>query len=472
MEQILNVGIIGGGVSGSVIALKLAELGMDSVLFEQEDSLVNGPPFCHLHAGGNLYPDISDNECRLLMKQSIEMAKMFPQSIDERPTFFSVPKAAKYEPSTIEARLNMLVSYYKELIKNDASNEIINTPETYFKKYSREDLTTLLQEPSVKQPQTVDEWMRNTLNVIDVDKLKTPVFMVQEYGWNMFRLAAQAQLGLTESNNCSLKLNTKVEKIIDVKDQELAYNWEILANGVSHKVKYLVNACGFRTANIDAALQVKSERLIEFKAAYVSKWDHLEEAIPELIFHGERGTPNGMAQLTPYCDNYFQIHGMTTDITLFKGGVLKTGEELQPAFSKEINQKINKNWDKEELTLRTENAIQYVTEFVPDFESASPGGPAFYGAQQVVGNDINLRVAEVSFPSKAYARCEIIKASSALTVANKIIENLEEEGIKSKGIKPPALNKISKTEIDEMAEKLAVLRGYPKSLSMLIIDKD
>ena len=120
MEQILNVGIIGGGVSGSVIALKLAELGMDSVLFEQEDSLVNGPPFCHLHAGGNLYPDISDNECRLLMKQSIEMAKMFPQSIDERPTFFSVPKAAKYEPSTIEARLNMLVSYYKELIKNDA----------------------------------------------------------------------------------------------------------------------------------------------------------------------------------------------------------------------------------------------------------------------------------------------------------------------------------------------------------------
>ena len=76
-----------------------------------------------------------------------------------------------------------------------------------------------------------------------------------------------------------------------------------------------------------------------------------------------------------------------------------------------------------------ENAIKFVTEFVPTFKSATVGGPPLYGAQQIHGNDPNLRVGEVSFPSKSYARSEIIKASSALTVANQIIDKIQEEKI-------------------------------------------
>ncbi len=108
MSKIYNVGIIGGGVSGAVTALQLAKYGIDNILFEQGESLVNGPPFCHLHAGGNLYPDISEEQCKLLMRQSIEMARMFPQSIDQRPTFISIPKSEKYEVDKIENRLNVL----------------------------------------------------------------------------------------------------------------------------------------------------------------------------------------------------------------------------------------------------------------------------------------------------------------------------------------------------------------------------
>jgi len=50
-----TVGIVGGGVAGSTIALSLAKLGINSVLFEASSSLINGPPMCHLHAGGALY---------------------------------------------------------------------------------------------------------------------------------------------------------------------------------------------------------------------------------------------------------------------------------------------------------------------------------------------------------------------------------------------------------------------------------
>ena len=284
------------------------------------------------------------------MKQSIEMAQLFPQSIDECPTFISIPKTAKYKPTDIESRLNMLVNYYKELIAKNPSNQVLNTPDSYYKEYSKEELKELIKEPSVKQPKSADEWMRNTLNVIDLEKLKTPVFMVQEYGWNMFRLAAQSQLSLNESNLCSLHLNTKVKDIKDVRKQGLDYNWEIQTNNAIHKVKYLVNACGYRTGELDSTLQIKSERLIEFKAAYVSKWEHITEVIPELIFHGERGTPRGMAQLTPYCDNYYQIHGMTKDISLFQGGVLKTEGSSQPEFSKDITKKIDKVYYNGDIT--------------------------------------------------------------------------------------------------------------------------
>ncbi|WBX71269.1 NAD(P)-binding protein [Tenacibaculum retecalamus] len=42
MDKIYNVGIIGGGISGVVVALELAKHNVDTILFEQEKSLVNG----------------------------------------------------------------------------------------------------------------------------------------------------------------------------------------------------------------------------------------------------------------------------------------------------------------------------------------------------------------------------------------------------------------------------------------------
>jgi len=476
MGKIYNVGIIGGGISGVVIALQLAKYGIDTVLFEQEKSVVNGPPFCHLHAGGNLYPDISDDQCKVLMKQSIDMARLFPQSIDERPTFISIPKSEKYEVDKIEKRLEMLVEYYKKLIDEDPSNEILGAPKDYYKIYTKEDLIALTEQPIVKRPNSSDEWMSNAIKLIDHEKLKTPVIIVQEYGWNLFRLGAQAQLALKKSEKCNLKINTNVTNIKDVRNQNLDYNWEICTKDTLYKVNYLVNSCGFKTGTFDESLHLNSERLIEFKAAYVSKWKPIPGLIPEFVFHGERGTPHGMVQLTPYCDNYYQIHGMTKDITLFENGLVQSkGNEAQPEFNDDINQKLYCGWEESEIKTRTKNAIEFVAEFVPTFKSATVGGPPLYGAQQIPGDDLSLRVGEVSFPSKSYARSEIIKASSALTVANQILHKIQEEeiipSIHTEFNQNLLLDSISKNEIDKLACELAVQRGYPEALSRLVIER-
>lgn len=476
MNKIYSVGILGGGVSGAVIASELANLGIDNILFEQKESLVNGPPFCHLHAGGNLYPDISDEQCKALLKQSIDMARSFPQSIDERPTFISIPKSEKYEVEKIELRLKLLVDYYKDLIKEDPSNEIIGNPEDYYRLYSKEDLVELAKTPIIKRPDTPDEWMSNAIRLIDYEKLKMPVILVQEYGWNLFRLGAQAQLALNKTDFCELKLNTAAKYIKDVRNDELDYNWEIHTEDTVYKVKYLVNSCGFKTGDFDNYLHLISKRLIEFKAAYISKWKPIEGLIPELIFHGERGTPHGMAQLTPSSDDYYQIHGMTKDITLFENGLIPSKENnTQPTFTETINQKLNRGWEKEEVKSRTENAIEFVSNFVPSFKTATIGGPPLYGAQQIPGNDPDLRVGEVSFPTTFYARSEIIKASSALVVANQVIDNIQETGtipLVQKKPKNLLLDKISKYQIDELSATLAAQRGYPRALSRLVIEKD
>ena len=182
-----------------------------------------------------------------------------------------------------------------------------------------------------------------------------------------------------------------------------------------------------------------------------------------------------MAQLTPYRDDYYQIHGMTNNITLFNEGMVQSKtDDAQPEFNSEIEQKLSRDWSQEDINTRTNNAIAFVGKFVPSFTSATVGGPPLYGAQQIFGDDPNLRVGEVHFPSKFYARSEIIKASSALTVANQIIDKIVEEGIANKRTKelPTTLLKsISKTDIDALATKFAVDRGYPEALSKLVIDK-
>lgn len=476
MSKVYTVGIVGGGISGSVCALELAKYGIDNILLEQGESLVSGPPFCHLHAGGNLYPDISVEQCKALMLQSIEMVRIFPHSIDQRPTLISIPKSEKYDTKTIETRLESLVEHYKQLIEEDPSNELLGTPENYYKAYTKEDLDALAKQDTVKRPQTFDQWMGNAIKLIDYQNLKMPIFLVQEFGWNLFRTAAQAQLALEKTDICSVKTNTEVTNIRDVSNLNLDYNWEICTKDSVYKVKYLVNSCGYKTGHIDTFLNLHAERLIEYKSAYIAKWQPIAGLIPELIFHGERGSTHGMLQITPYCEDYYQIHGMTQDITLFENGLLHSpNKETEPEFDENIKQKLNRAWPADEIDDRTRKAIEFAAKQVPSFKSATVGAPPLHGAQQVHGSDLSLRVGELSFPSKFYARCEIIKASSALTAASQIVANLEEEKIipciHTKTKQNHLLDEISKNDIDTRAKALAVKRGYPEALSQLVINR-
>ncbi len=460
MQSSQRVAIIGGGVAGSTVALYLAKQGIDVTVYEKNQRLVSGPPICHLHAGGNLYREISEQHCLELLQQSIEFVRFFPTVVNVRPTVVAVPQGDEGNPEALLPRLNVLRDAYKNLVELDVDNQVLGKPEDYFHEFDRETLDALSKRQAPKVPKTLEEWLIPFAKHTDLDKLKYPVYVVQEYGLSLFRVASSVELWSQQIANLHIRTGAKIEQIREVEDK---YELE-LAAAKAESFDFVINACGFRTGTIDDKLEKPRQRLVEFKAAYVTKWEkHQHEKWPEVIFHGQRGTPQGMAQLTPYPGGYFQLHGMTKSITLFDNGLVQSAESTsQPQLPQHLVDKIDNGWPEDVQTKRSQSAIQHLAQFVPEFASAEPAGKPLYGAQQIPGLEPSLRSADVSFDGERYARLEIVKASSALLAAKKITNvwfvNQTFCASTTKALKP--------SDVESAAKQIARDRGYPESLAV------
>jgi hypothetical protein len=470
-----QVVIIGGGVAGATAAVHLGELGIKVTLLERGPSLVNGPPICHLHAGGNLYREISDQQCIDLLKQSIESVRLFPHTINRRPTVLAVPLQDPGTPQTILDRLVTIQHAYQNLIEQDPANQVLGGAQNYFTSYSRTDLEALKQQELPMQPVSFDQWMVPFARYTDLDKLKYPVVVVQEYGWSVFRLAASAMLALEQMPNCQVLTDSTVTETDYHPQQD---EWQIFyrdSQGESQSLccQYLINACGYETGKIDDGVHALRQRMVEFKSAYVARWPGHQAQWPEVIFHGERGTPRGMAQFTPYGNGIFQLHGMTEGITLFDQGLVSsTPLSSQPALPPLLQSKLDQGWLPQAVELRTQRAIDYLQQYIPQFEVAEVASKPLFGAQQIPGEDASLRAADVSFEAHNYARMEVVKGSSALQAAQRIVEHwslLPASSLANRSIEQlhPVSMRLDPERIEQKAIQLARQRQYPIELAQV-----
>ena len=458
-----KVVIIGGGVAGVTAALTLGKLELDLTLIEKSKALISGPPFCHLHAGGNLYREIPTADCVTLLRQSIDFAKLFPFAIDKRPTIFATPTYDPHEPLDLIDRLNTLKQEYKKLVDKDSSNLLLGKPDNYFEIFDKEQLLELAKREPLKLPKNNKEWLIPFAKSLDFSTIKFPVIVVQEYGINLFRVAANSGLALEKMPNVEILRECEA---VDIKESSSGYIVKLSGSSNAElEADYLINAAGFRSGLVDDMLGVKQNRLVEFKAAYTTRWEEKKELWPEVIFHGVRGTHRGMGQFTPYCNGLVQLHAMTPDITLFEDGLVKSPKESSyPKLDKKFIDIIEKGWSKELLEERTKRAIEYLSYFIPSFKSAKIGTKPLFGAQQIIGDNPDLRVAEVSFPKPRYARCEIVKVSSVNDMVTAIAKDISKEfNIKlSKNLfSIYELKALKDEEIDKRACSVANLLEYP-----------
>ncbi|MPY22875.1 FAD-dependent oxidoreductase [Shewanella sp. YLB-07] len=472
-----QIAIIGGGVAGSTIALRFAELGIDTSLIEKGDSLVNGPPFCHLHAGGNLYREISDEQCLTLLEQSIDTVKVYPQSVNKRPTVIALPKNDPGESSDLLPRLEKLRTKYTSLVRQDVGNKVLGEPEQYFRLFERAEIEALKELPLPEKAQCPSDWLVAFAQHVELDNLKFPIVLVQEYGLSAFRFAAIASMAIENLPACHLHTNTQV---VALEQLAGASGWRVSMKKhdeieiIDADFDYVINACGFKSGEIDDMLSAKRRRMVEFKAAYVAHWPKCQGLWPEVIFYGERGTPQGMAQLTPYPDGYFQLHGMTQDITLFKNGLVASCENsAQPKLAERFMNKIEHQWPAQLIEKRTLGSIEHIAQYIPSFSQASVAAKPLFGAQQIPGDDADLRTADVSFHGKHYARAEIVKASSALAAADAILQDLIADQLVSSALIEqyatkhyfPVTGQCTQEEVTARAELLARRRQYPEALA-------
>lgn len=468
----IEIAVVGGGISGATAALTLAEMGLNVTVFERNTSLVSGPPICHLHAGGNLYREISEQQCLTLLRQSIDTVKLFKHTLNIRPTVIAVPHSDPGEADAIIPRLKVVKASYQTLVDQDASNEVLGLPENYYRLYSKEELLALQNKVQPVTPVSFDEWMIPFAQHANLETLKYPVVAVQEYGWSVFRLSASANLALEQLNNCQLYLNTGVNRIEESGSQWLVNFTQADGVQTQRRFDYLINACGFETGIVDDWANTPRQRLVEFKAAYVTQWTQCNQEWPEVIFHGPRGTPQGMAQLTPYPNGHFQLHGMTEDITLFRDGLVSSSNDSsQPELPSLLQRKVKRGWTTSEFELRTKNAIDHMAQFIPDFEQALGEGKPLFGAQQIPGDNVTLRAADVSFSGQNYARMEVVKGSSALDASNKVVDHMVKSGLLTANTLSPAEYKttmsLTSDQVEKKAEHLAQLRGYPVALAQI-----
>ena len=482
-----RVGILGGGTAGATIAIRLAALGIHTTIFEKKKSLIDGPPMCHLHAGGNLYREIPDEDCIDLLKQCIDILRLYPYTIDVRPTVFAVPTRDDDSPDDLLPRLNKITNAYKELVEQDPNNKVLGEPNNYYQLYSHEQMIALSKKEQVSEPKTLDERMIPVAKHLNLNKVKYPLIVAQEYGWNIFRLSASAQLALAQYEHANVLTSTEVKQVSQA-EQTSANNqsptWKIeYQNNQSDttqtvEVDYLINACGFQTGIVDDMVGVEAKRMVEFKASYITHWQGAGGQIPEIIIYGNRGTPEGMAQLTPYPNGYYQIHGMTNSITLFNDGLADTNEQsAQPQLPAKYLNYINNGWDQQVLKARSQKAIDYVAEFVPAFKNANTQNNALFGGQQIPGEDDTLRVADVSLYSHiSYARAENVKASSTLIAADEIVAEFTKLGLISDDARINEhrthhqwtyLQQHNHADITKVAQLLAKERGFPTDMATI-----
>jgi hypothetical protein len=154
--------------------------------------------------------------------------------------------------------------------------------------------------------------------------------------------------------------------------------------------------------------------------------------------------------------------------------LLEESIELLQLYSldREHINRIYKGWREEDVRTRAKNAIEYMAYFIPSFKDAEVSLKPLYGAQQIPGDDASLRAASVSFEGERYARCEIVKASSVLRMADAICKKLIALGYISKECYSRKNSKdevlLLEESITQYVQMLSQERGYPEALGLRV----
>lgn len=390
--------VIGGGISGCVCSLKLSKFDNVTIdIYEQRENILKSLPYCHLHVAGALYPELTIKECKSLFYESLDFAKEFKQFLNIRPTIIAYKSSSSYDPKQLIYKLHLIRNLYA-----NSDTYIYGAPNEFFRIYTKEDILYYKKHGKLEEYDTIHTRYIETFCSLlkNINDIKYPFISVMEPGINQELL----EKSLTELIYSSKKINvykgTSVEKIEKKED-----DWII--NG-DKRYDYLVNAMGHKSSDW---FPVKELEYLEHKSSWLIDISgdcfYDVNSIPEIAVIGERGTTDGMIQLTPIRvdkDVTFQVHYMSYESTII--GI--------NGVNKLTNDDISRRCD-----VAKNNMVKI---FNIDSCKIKSLDIALDGVQRTL-YDKNKRNSEVILNDK-YAEIRLIKATGICNISNKLYDYL------------------------------------------------
>jgi len=395
----IKVAIVGGGISGVMSCIKLSEErpNVEIDLFEKRSHLLGGPPYCHLHAGGFLYPEISLVDSHKLLNHSLDFAKMFREALIIRPTIISYNKNSLYDPQELIHKCHAISQL---LAEKQCCDSILGNPNVFHALYNYKDALFFkenghLPESTDPARKYHDPYVENFLNLLtDISSIKYPFASVNEPGINQDKVESKC-LQLLESSFVNVHLNS------EIKPQNIHY--------ISSKQKWMINDCIYdfliNTAGYASHTIFPNISMLELKSAYLIQNTIDQSMMPEIAIIGKRNTENGLLQITPIGHNTFQIHSMTNDSSIIT--MVSSRLPHHPA--------------KIDTRTRASKGLDRIIAFMPSFENTVILNKALFGIQRLPDNSLEKRLSHLVCDfSKNYIEIQLVKATSVVHITNQL----------------------------------------------------
>jgi hypothetical protein len=392
-----HIAIVGGGIAGTLAALKLSKVKGSYVdLYEQNNGILQGPPYCHLHAGGFLYPEISSKDSQALFKHALDFAMSFPDHIVKRPSVIAYRSCSNFSTSKLIYKCKTIRYQYA------CSNESpFGNPELFYAIYNLEDFQHVKEYgclPNSDDPARVyhDPYVLQFCKLLDdANAIKFPFVSVCEPGINKKSLEACLREEVSRSN-ISLVLNHHVRSLSKSKVDDQVYD-------------IIVNATGYQCSELVPAT---TNEIIEKKSSWYIRSSLCNTNLPEIAIIGERSSNNGMVQISPVPnDSYlFQVHCMTNDSTVIQKW---DGKGHGP---------ITRIMPLTEIETRGNVAVSIMSDLFSAFNDSVVNkvrSIELCGIQRIACDDINNRVSSL-VQENGYFEIRLVKAMSAESIGTQL----------------------------------------------------
>ena len=371
MDATRKIAIIGGGISGITSAIKLAENSNNLIhIYEKRHFILRGPPYCHLHAGGMLYPEISLKDAESLFYDCLKFANKFRNAIHHRPSVISYNIDSQYSPQKLVFKCQMIKLSYI-FSKYGKLNTLCN-PEHYYAVYQREDIEYYKKYKELPFNEDVarnyhDKYVINFCELLqDIDSIKYPFVSVYEPGIDKDIVEIQLINELHKIKNTTK--NIKIITNITVNPENIT-GYDII-----------INASGTNLKLSEKILENTIKERYEYKSSWLIKSDikSINNNFPEIAIIGQRETENGMIQITPLNKKRYQVHCMTSKSTI-------------------IDTRYDNNFEKlteSDIQIRGTQAIKKISDFLPAFEYSKVIGECS-GIQRIPYYSKNKRISDI-----------------------------------------------------------------------------